>query len=193
MTVIDISRDLLSAEGYPGDPKPEREILRQIELGDQYNLSAFSTGCHSGTHIDAPLHYIADGCSIDQIPVERFMGFCTVVEAVGIVTGADIDSILPSCEKILLIKGEGKAFLCESAAFALADAGFQLVGTDALSIAPEGEEEARVHSELLQNGIPILEGLDLSAAAPGNYTLVALPVFIKGAEAAPARAVLIKK
>lgn len=191
MRVIDISRELFHTPVYPGDPEPRREIVRRMELGDSYNLSGFYTGCHSATHVDAPRHFISDGKTVDELPPERFMGRCTVVAASGIVTGADIDRIMPYCESIVLLKGNGKAYLSQSAAFALADAGVTLVGTDAWSIgAPHVEAEP--HIELLSADIPILEGLDLSRVSEGNYTLVALPLFLKGAEASPVRAVLLE-
>lgn len=191
MRVIDISRELFHTPVYPGDPEPRREIVRRMELGDSYNLSGFYTGCHSATHVDAPRHFISDGKTVDELPPERFMGRCTVVAASGIVTGADIDRIMPYCESIVLLKGNGKAYLSQSAAFALADAGVTLVGTDAWSIgAPHAEAEP--HIELLSADIPILEGLDLSRVSEGNYTLVALPLFLKGAEASPVRAVLLE-
>lgn len=97
---------------------------------------------------------------------------------------------MPYCEKILLFKGGGEAYLSTSAAFALAAAGVTLVGTDAWSIgAPH--EEAGPHVELLGADIPILEGLCLSHVKEGTYTLVAFPLYLKGAEASPLRAVLL--
>lgn len=191
MKVIDISKELFSTPVYPGDPEPHRELVRRIELGDTYNLSGFYTGCHSATHVDAPRHFIDDGKTVDELDLSQFVGRCTVVAASGIVTGADIDRIIPYCEEIILFKGGGEAFLSESAAFALADAGVALVGTDAWSIgAPHAE--AGPHVELLGAGIPILEGLNLSNVEEGTYTLIALPLFLKGAEASPVRAVLLE-
>lgn len=192
MRVLDISRELISAPVYPGDPVPHREILRRMEQGDLCNLSAFYTGCHSATHLDAPLHFIPDGEAIDQIPLDRFFGPCTVVEAVGLITGADIDRIVPHCQKRILFKGNGEAFLTQSAAFALADAGVLLVGTDAQSVAPAGDETSP-HTGLLGAGVLALEGLDLSQADPGDYTLCAFPLFLAGAEASLTRAVLLKE
>lgn len=191
MRVLDITKELFSAAVYPGDPAPAPETLRKIEWGDDCNLSAFRACCHSATHIDAPLHYIPDGQTVDQIRPERLMGRCTVVQAKGLVTGADIDRLTPYCQKILLFRGGGKAWLTKSAGFALAQAGFRLVGTDASSIAPQ-EDELGAHQELLQAGIPILEGLDLAQAKPGEYMLIALPLLLGGAEAAPVRAVLLE-
>lgn len=191
MTIIDISSELFSSPVYPGDPAPSFERLRRISHGDNCNLSQFTSGSHSATHLDAPLHFVDGGATIDAIPLDRFYGPCTVVEAQGLVTGADIDSIAPRCRRMLLLKGNGEAFLTQSAAFAMAQAGFTLVGTDAQSIAAYGDEVAP-HQELLGAGLVILEGLDLSRVEPGDYTLAAFPLFVRGLEAALTRAVLLK-
>lgn len=190
MKIIDISRELFSAKAYPGDPVPKRDVVRRIDMGDACNLSGFYACCHSATHIDAPLHFLDGGDAIDKIDLSRCLGPCSVIEAVGLITGADIDRLPPQTEKRILFKGNGTAFLSQSAAFALAQAGFLLVGTDAQSIGPP-DGEAEPHRELLGAGIPILEGLELSSAEPGVCRLAALPLLLGGAEAAPARAVLI--
>ena len=191
MKIYDISRSLQSAEVYPGDPAPKLERIKTIcEDGSVYNLTAFYACCHNATHIDAPLHFIEDGATTQEIPLERMMGKCTVISASGILTGEHMDQILPYCEENILFKGNGKAFLSASAAFALADAGINLVGTDSQSIAPPNET-ARAHVELLARGLVILEGLDLSEVPDGNYYLTVLPLKIEGVEGAPARAILI--
>lgn len=190
MKIIDISRELISASVYPGDPAPKREILRRIEQGDMCNLSAFYSGCHSATHLDAPLHFVDGAETIDRIPLERFYGPCTVVNAVGLITGEDIDRIIPHCQKKILFKGNAQAFLTQSAAFALAEAGIELVGTDAQSVAPMGDEIAP-HVGLLGAGIIALEGLDLTNVEPGDYVLAAFPLYLAGAEASLTRAVLL--
>lgn len=191
MKLIDISRDLFQTLPYPGDPVPSRDIVRRMELGDDCNLSGFYACCHSATHMDAPRHFIEDGDTIEKVDLSRCAGPCTVVEFGGIVTGSEIDRLPANCERRLLIKGDGGAFLSQSAAFALADAGFLLVGTDAQSIGAPSDTE-QPHVELLSAGVPILEGLDLSAVAPGNYRLIALPLLLGGAEAAPVRAALLE-
>lgn len=193
MKMIDVSRELFSAPVYPGDPEPYRDLVRRMELGDVCNLSGFYTGCHSATHIDAPRHFIEDGKTVDQLDPACLTGECTVVEATGVITGADIDSILPAAKKMILFKGGGQAFLSQSGAFALTAAGILLVGTDALSIETEDDDTFPAHRELLGTDVPILEGLDLSKAEPGDYTLIALPLLLGGAEASPVRAVLIRE
>lgn len=189
MKLYDISRELFSTSVYPGDPTPRREHIRRMDMGDGYNLSAFYTGCHAATHLDAPRHFVEDGETIDQIPLEKFCGKCTVLTVEGIVTGQTVDILLPGCEKIILFRGEGRAFLSQSGAFALADAGVTLVGTDAQSIGAPGEEYPP-HYELLSAGVPILEGLDLSGVADGTYSLAAFPIKMHGLEASPCRAIL---
>jgi arylformamidase len=192
VNIIDISRELFSAAVYPGDPAPYRDLVRRIELGDACNLSGLYTGCHSATHVDAPRHFIEDGKTIEQLELSRFIGECTVVKAAGIITGSDIDEILPTAKNMILFKGEGNAYLCESAAFALTDAGVTLVGTDAPSI-EDGDDTFAAHRELLGAEVVILEGLDLSQVEPGDYRLIALPLLLAGAEASPVRAVLIRE
>lgn len=191
MKIHDISRELFSASVYPGDPVPYSEVIRRMDAGDSYNLSGFFSGCHSATHMDSPRHFVIDGDTIDQLPLERFMGKCTVISVDGIVTGEQIDRLLPFCTKMILFKGEGQAYLSQSAAFALADGDITLVGTDAQSIASVGDERAP-HMELLSAGIPILEGIDLTGIEDGTYTLIAFPLKLKGLEASPVRAVLIE-
>lgn len=191
MELIDITRELFSSPAYPGDPVPRRDVLRRMELGDACNLSGFYACCHSATHLDAPLHFIPGGDPVDRVALSRCVGPCRVVPAQGIVTGADVDCLKLTGGERLLFRGDGEAFLSGSAGFALAAAGVLLVGTDAQSIGAPGDEEGP-HTELLGAGIPILEGLDLSRAEPGEYQLIALPLLLGGAEAAPVRAVLIR-
>ncbi len=191
MKILDISRELFSTPPYPGNPAPRRDPIRRMDMGDPSNVSGYYACCHNATHMDAPLHFIEDGDSIDRVPLDRCVGPCTVVEASGIVTGSDVDRIAPKSRKRILFRGEGKAFLSRSAAFALADAGFLLVGTDAQSIGAPGHS-ADPHRELLGAGVLLLEGLDLSKAAPGDYCLIAFPILLGGAEAAPVRAVLLE-
>ena len=191
MKLIDVSRDLFSTPPYPGDPAPSRDIVRRMDLGDACNLSGFYACCHSATHLDAPLHFIPGGDSVDRVDLSRCIGPCAVVEAQGTVTGADIDRLAPAPGGRILFKGGGEAYLSRSAAFALAQAGVLLIGTDARSIGAPDDEEGP-HAELLGAGIPILEGLELSRAEPGEYQLIALPLLLAGAEASPVRAVLIR-
>ena len=187
MKLYDISRELFSTPVYPGDPTPSFERVRRMELGDMCNLTGFYTGCHSATHVDAPLHFVADGASIDQVPLDAFFGPCRVITVSGILTGAEVDALaLQKGERVLL---RGGAFLSQSAAFAFGEAGVALIGTDQQSIGSAGDEQAP-HVELLSRGIPLLEGLILDDVPDGEYFLCAQPFKLAGLEASPVRAVL---
>ena len=114
MNIIDISRDALKTEIYPGDPLPHAEFVSRIGENSSCNLSTLFSCVHTGTHADAPLHFIDGGASIDEVPLEPFIGPCTVIEVPdGAITGEDINEKFPQkCER-LLIKGGGKAYFQE--------------------------------------------------------------------------------
>lgn len=147
---------------------------------------------HSGTHIDAPLHFCEDGQSIDNIRLNTFFGKCTVISVSGILTGEDMERLLPYCKRRVLFHGEGETFISHSAAIVLAESRVVLVGTDAPSIAPSFDEE-RTHRELARAGIAILENINLSAIDDGEYDLCAFPVKLGGLEAAPCRAIILEQ
>lgn len=193
MQIIDISRDLFKTPVYPGDPEGYVDPIKDIRAGDRYNLNSIYTCLHSATHIDAPLHFIEGGKSIDQFPQDIFIGECLVVEAPpGPITGAFAEDNFPwkSCER-LLIKGNGLSYLMESSAYYVADSGIKLIGTDSQTIGNSTSNDV-IHKAVLSADIPILEGLDLSNVEPGKYFLLAQPLKVSQVEAAPCRAVLIK-
>ncbi len=193
MEIIDISRDLFKTPVYPGDPEGYVDPIKDIRAGDRYNLNSIYTCLHSATHIDAPLHFIEGGKSIDQFPQDIFIGECLVVEAPpGPITGAFAEDNFPwkSCER-LLIKGNGLSYLMESSAYYVADSGIKLIGTDSQTIGNSTSNDV-IHKAVLSADIPILEGLDLSNVEPGKYFLLAQPLKVSQVEAAPCRAVLIK-
>lgn len=191
MKIFDISRDILTASVYPGDPEPRLKKVADIEKGAEYNLSEISMCLHNGTHIDAPLHFFNDGEDISSVDPSAFVGPCVVIEVPeGIITGAIVDHYFPRNTKRILIKSNGKAFLHETAATELAVLGCYLVGTDAQTI-ETADSCGRTHRALLTDNIAILEGLDLKNVQEGDYFLVAPPLKIEGAEAAPCRALLI--
>lgn len=191
MKLYDISKGVFEAGIFPGDPKPVEEQVRSIANGDDYNLSALYSGMHAGTHVDAPLHFFEDADSVDRLNPAVFLGRCQVVGAEGLLTGEDIEQMLQKGIRRLLIRGEGTAFLSQSAAFVLCDEGVVLVGTDAQSIADE-TGLLSVHKQLLGDGVAILENLRLTGVPDGQYFLFAPPVKVEGVEAAPCRAVLIE-
>ena len=191
MIIHDISRDALTAPVYEGDPAPEAEWLKSMDKDDYYNLSYIKLTPHAGTHIDAPLHFCEDGASVDQLRLNTFYGKCTVVSVEGILTGQDMERLLPYCKRRILFRGMGKTFLSHSAAIVLASSRVVLVGTDANSIAPPFDE-VKPHRELARAGITVLEGLNLERIRNGEYELCAFPVKLAGLEAAPCRAILFE-
>lgn len=192
MILHDITKGIFASQVYPGDPKPEAMVVRNIKKGDDYNLSKVSFCPHTGTHIDAPLHFLQNGKSIERIKLRNFYGKCSVIEATGEITGGDMDELLPYCHSRVLIKGKGKAFLTMTAVEVLLDYNIKLIGTDAMTIGWEDENDD-VHIELLKNDIPILECLNLDRVPVGDYEICAFPIKIEGLEAAPCRAVLFEQ
>ena len=179
MIIHDISRDTINTPVYDGDPETRVQRIKSIENGDGYNLTEISMSVHSGTHIDAPLHFYDEGSSIDNIRLNTFFGKCTVISVSGILTGEDMERLLPYCKRRVLFHGKGKTFISHSAAIVLAKSRVVLVGTDAQSIAPSFDEE-RTHRELARAGIVILENLNLSAIDDGEYDLCAFPIKLGG-------------
>lgn len=192
MIIHDISKDALTTPVYEGDPQTTVEHIKSIDDGDEYNLSVISMTSHCGTHIDAPLHFCDDGSPIDRLRLNTFYGKCTVISVDGILTGEDMERLLPYCKRRILFHGEGNTFLSQSAAIVLAASRVVLVGTDADSIAPPFDE-ARPHRELARAGIAILENLNLSAIEDGEYDLCAFPVKLGGLEASPCRAIIFEQ
>lgn len=192
MIIHDISRDTLTTPVYDGDPETVIDRVKSIENGDGYNLSEISMCVHSGTHIDAPLHFCEDGKAVTGIRLNTFMGKCTVISVEGVLTGEDMDRLLPYCKRRILFHGNGKTFLSTSAAQVISESRVVLVGTDAQSIAPDFDEE-KPHRLLAQADIAVLENLDLDDIADGEYELCAFPIKLGGLEAAPCRAILLEQ
>ena len=190
MIIHDISIDTLTAPVFEGDPDTVVTTLKDIDT-DECNLTSISMCTHAGTHIDAPLHFCEEGSSVDNIRLNTFYGKCTVITVEGILTGDDMERLLPYCKRRILFHGEGNTYLSQSAAIVLADSDVVLVGNDADSIAPPFDE-ARPHRELARAGIVVLENLNLSAIDDGEYDLCAFPIKLGGLEAAPCRAILLE-
>lgn len=191
MQIIDISKDITACELYPGDPEVKLEVVSNISNGDSCNLSAIYTGLHNGTHADSPLHFIEGADSIEKADLSVFIGECYVIEVpAGPVTGEYVNRYFPADAKRVLMKCDGKSWLMESAAEEIAFSGVKLFGTDALSVGTHGAQVGP-HVALLRENVAILENLELKNVKPGKYFLLAQPVKIGGAEAAPVRAVLL--
>lgn len=192
MLLYDISTDILKATVYEGDPEPTLTYIKSEENGDDYNLSVLNTCMHTGTHIDSPYHFDSDGMKIDDMKLSVFYGKCTVVTIKGVLTGEDMERLLPYCKRRLILHGDGEAYLSYSAAVVLADSDIQLIGTDGISVST-AFDEYRTHMEFARANIAVLEGLDLTGIRDGEYTICAFPIKVSGAEAAPCRAVLMEQ
>lgn len=188
---------------YPGDPSFHSHSVSSFKQGDICEVSEFTMGSHCGTHLDAPLHMIPDGVSIDHISLDHFIGPCRVItEASAIISEkALMEHDIQEGDRILLrTDPKGKhvrhrhfnpSVISMRAAQYLAQKKVMLVGIDAPTIENMELCDGEVHRALLGAGIPILEGLLLENAPDGRYMLYALPLAIKGGNGAPCRAVLI--
>lgn len=192
MKLYDISQEVFSCQVFPGDPAPELRRVRSMESGSPYNLSAFSMCAHNGTHVDAPAHFLADGATVEQIPLEHFTGWAWVHEHRGEVTGEDAAAILRAARSAgaerILIKGDAVVSL--EAARVFAEGGILLLGNESQTVGPEDGPMA-VHLVLLGAGVVLLEGIRLGEVPQGRYLLNAAPLNLGGAEGAPCRAWLL--
>ena len=192
MKIYDISQEVFSCRVYPGDPKPEKQILCSTENGDMYNLTAFSMCAHNGTHIDAPFHFLADGKTVEQIQLDTFVGDCYVARHSGNVTAEDAKTILQRAGGAQRILIAGSATVTAEAARVFADAGICLLGNESQTVGPENAP-MQVHKILLAKGVALLEGVVLTDVPQGDYFLSAAPLNLAGGDGAPCRAYLIER
>ena len=207
---IDITLPL--AEGlppWPGDRPFHREIVSEIGVGlAEHNLSVLSMSAHTGTHLDAPLHFIAGGAAVDGLDLDMLIGPAFVLDLTGNtahISVADLRGGIPAGTLRLLIKTRNSRFLFDGmfhvdfialtapAAAYIAASGVRLLGLDAYSIAPY-EAPAEAHRAFL--GVPgtaALENVDLAKVGEGWYDLICLPLRIAVGEGSPARALLRKR
>lgn len=205
-----VTLDPATTPVYEGDAPMRFEFLKDMRKGDVLTLSAYSLGAHSGTHVDAPMHFVANGASIDQLSLDHLIGPARVIDIPENVQRIDATELgrhdWRGAERILFrtrssihgwmtspIFHRDFAYIAPDAAQLLADADVRLVGIDYLSAEQFGAPAARAHQILLGKGIPIVEGLSLGNVAAGNYDLIVLPMKVGGHEAAPARAVLRRR
>lgn len=195
MQLFDISQEVFSCAVFPGDPSPKKTAVLQMAKGDIVNLTHFSMCAHNGTHLDAPLHFFAEGEGVDRIPLEKTVGRCFVTEQTGEVSEKDAREILHAalrldsdCAKRILIKGP--AVVTPEAARFFAEAEIFLLGVESQTVGPENAPMA-VHLTLLSKKVVLLEGLRLSQVPQGRYLLSAAPLNLAGCDGAPCRAVLM--
>ena len=190
MKIYDISQEVFSCGVYPGDPKPEKQTLCAISDGELYNLTAFSMCAHNGTHIDAPFHFLSEGKTVEQLPLETFVGDCFVARCQGELTASDAEAVLEKAgdaERLLIA---GPATVTAGAAKVFASGSLRLLGCEGQTVGPE-EAPMEVHLILLGRGIALLEGIVLDGVPEGRYFLSAAPLNLAGADGAPCRAYLI--
>jgi arylformamidase len=198
MRIIDISRPLKQGMlVYPGDSVPS---FSQTDHG-RYLISDLHLSSHTGTHIDAPVHYLKSGDTIDSIPLSNLIGRCRVIDVRGagdLITLSHLQGKTGGVSRILLrtrfsgMETFTKDYpsLALDAAGMLTDAGTVCIGIDSPSI-ESFDCDGSVHRQLLGCGCLIIELLDLSGVPEGDYDMMALPLRLEGLDGSPARVVLI--
>jgi arylformamidase len=203
---IDVSVSLHSGMvHWPDNPPVRIERALNIEHGDTANVSEISMGAHTGTHMDGPLHFVREGKGLDEMPLDATIGPARVIE-VSDPESIKLDELDPhrlQRNERILFKTQNSArhwsledfnedfvYVSQEAARYLADHRIQTVGVDYLSVGGFYKDGVETHRALLEAGIWVIEGLDLSEVKPGEYELICLPVKIERSDGAPARAIL---
>jgi arylformamidase len=210
MQIYDISVPLSAATPiYPGDPGIEITEWLTIANGDAANVSLLHFGAHSGTHVDAPAHFVEGGAKVASMPFQTLVGAAEVVEVPDDVKIINENFVAANCVqncRRILFKTRNSNFwnnpeqgfradytyIDPGAARLLVESGINLVGIDYLSVEQFHSDKFETHRILLSNRIAILEGLDLREVAAGSYELICLPLKIAGGngDGAPARTIL---
>lgn len=210
MPIYDLSVPL-SAElpTYPGDPGIRIQDWSKIANGDSANLSALSFGAHTGTHVDAPAHFIDGAKKVDSLPLDVLIGAAQVIEVpeeIRVIDEAFVTARCATGSKRVLFKTRNSAFWSSHftefrtdftcmdlrAAQALIDRGVKLVGIDYLSVEKFHSKDHEVHRALLSHEVIIVEGLNFTDVPAGSYELMCLPLRLRTnlGDGAPARVVL---
>jgi arylformamidase len=193
---------------WPGDPSVVLELVSSMDAGAHDNVSRLACSVHTGTHVDAPHHFLNDHRTVEGLSLDVLIGPAQVIQIpdeIDLITAEILEkAAIPIGTSRLLLKTRNSRLwergeedfvkdfvaLSEDGAGWLVSFGVELVGIDYLSIAPF-KHSLVAHQVLLEPGIVILEGLDLSAVPPGAYSLYCLPLKLVGSDGAPARAILI--
>ena len=209
-TWIDVSVPLTTSMAHwPGDPEPNFVRVSDLENGDEANVTVCRISAHTGTHMDAPCHFLPGGEGIERFPLEIGIGPARVIQIPGDVHVVRrehlIDKAIRSGERVLLrtknsnTPWHAKEFNKDyvgmdlSAAKFLVDAGVVLIGVDYLSVGVFEGDSRETHRALLLAGIWIVEGLDLSKVSNGAYELICMPLRIVGSDGSPARAAMRRR
>jgi arylformamidase len=193
---------------WPGDPPVEISDWRTFSKGDGVNVSMLNFGAHTGTHVDAPAHFIDGAAVVENMSLEALIGVVQVVEVPSVYREIDEEFVRTACDPRIarvLFKTRNSTFWSEGVEFRrdfsylgleaakrLVEQGIKLVGIDYLSIEQFGSEKHETHVALLSHGVVILEGLNLTDVPAGKYELICLPLRLRSntGDGAPARAVL---
>ena len=194
---------------WPGDPTVEVKPASRIADGDAANVSSLRMSSHTGTHVDPPLHFMDGGAAIDALPLDALVGPADVLDLRGhssITSEVLKDAGIKLTERVLLKTDNSELWrtmpskfpdeyvsLTADGARWMVESGVRLVGTDFLGIEARGAKGHPTHMTLLEAGVVIVEGLDLSDVEPGRYQFVCLPLRIAEGDGAPARAILIEE
>ena len=202
MKIIDISVPLHPGMAiYPGDPK----VVFRPWPGKEWSLTEITLGTHTGTHADAPRHVFQNGKRIDELPLKKFIGPCRVLDMTHVSRAIELYDLkaahIKKGERILVktrnslrsqeIFRPDYVYLSGDATAYLAKLPIALFGIDAFSVKQRGSGDLRPHTVLLKKNIVILERINLKDVVPGKYTLLALPLKLKGLDGSPVRAVLL--
>ena len=208
MAIIDISLGLKpDFPVWPGHPEIRFNKIQEIGKGSKANVTQIELGVHSGTHLDAPLHFLADGFDVTGLDLETLIGPALLIDVsdAQVINAALLETLsIPHNTERLLIKTSNSQLWSEnntdfnpdfvavsnSGAKWIVERGIRLVGVDYLSVAPYGNS-GPTHRTLLQAGVIPVEGLNFNGVKEGRYHLICLPIKLEGCEGAPARAVLI--
>jgi arylformamidase len=209
MTWIDVSVPLRSGMvHWPGDPPVSIELVAEMARGDNADVTAIDMGAHTGTHMDAPSHFVAGAASLDDLDPDVVFGPARVIAISDpvAVTEAELERHdIQRGERLLFRTSNSErcwstddfvedfVYVSEDAAALLAAQEVRLVGIDYLSVGGFHVDGAAIHRRLLGAGVWIIEGLELRDVAPGRYELICLPLRLAGAEGGPARVMLRAK
>ena len=200
-TIVDLTLALTeTTPPFPGDPPLQITRIADYSKGDDYRLSQIALSAHLGTHLDAPAHFIENGKSIDELPLEALVGPAQILECLtaSAVVPAHLENrIVKNCRRLLLkttaspsVSSRPTAWLAPEAASLLVESGIELVGIDSPSIDNMASAEAPCHKILLGNDVFIVENLLLSSVSVTSGELICLPLRITGIEGSPVRAIL---
>jgi arylformamidase len=201
--MIDITRRISNTSpNWIGDTPVSYTMTAEIRLGAPVNVGSLTFSTHTGTHVDAPWHYIEHGIKLHEVPLETWVGECLVVDARGaeklepaLLEGMD----LTGASKVLFYTGQPNAWQTFPLEWAVVDPslppylaalGVSLIGTDAPSADTLTSQDLPGHASLAKSGVCILESLALAGVPAGRYRLVCLPLNLEGADGAPARCIL---